>query len=63
MYNGNHKMKKGKNMTDFRDIAMDLVEDGNVEPHLMLIACLKYMSQDEVRDMLEINELLHPDLI
>ena len=56
-------MKKGKNMTDFRDMAMDLVEDGNVEPHLMLIACLKYMSQDEVRDMLEINELLEPELI
>jgi len=56
-------MKKGKNMIDFRDIAMDLVEDGNVDPHLMLIACIKYMSQDEVRDMLEINELLHPDLI
>jgi hypothetical protein len=44
-------------MTDFRDSAFELVEDGMVDPMMMLTACLKYMSQDEVADMLEINEM------
>ena len=50
--------KKEENMTDFRDQAVELVEDGMVDPMMMLTACLKYMSQDEVADMLEINEML-----
>lgn len=45
-------------MTDYRDMALELVEDGMVDPNMMLLACLKYMSQDEVRDMLDVNELL-----
>ena len=45
-------------MTDFRDVAFELVEDGMVDPMMMLTAALKYMSQDEVKDMLEINELM-----
>ena len=45
-------------MTDFRDQAVALVEDGMVDPMMMLTACLKYMSQEEVADMLEINEML-----
>jgi hypothetical protein len=45
-------------MTDFRDQAVELVEDGMVDPMMMLTACLKYMSQEEVADMLEINEML-----
>ena len=45
-------------MTDFRDHAFELVEDGLVDPIMMLTACLKYMSQEEVADMLEINEML-----
>ena len=45
-------------MTDFRDHAFELVEDGMVDPMMMLTACLKYLSQEEVADMLEINEML-----
>ena len=45
-------------MTDFRNHAYELVEDGMVDPMTMLTACLKYMSADEVADMLEINEML-----
>jgi hypothetical protein len=50
--------KKEENMTDFRDQAVELVEDGMVDPMMMLTACLKYMSQEEVADMLDINEML-----
>jgi len=44
-------------MTDFRDQAVELVENGMVDSMMMLTACLKYMSQEEVADMLEINEM------
>tara|TARA_B100000927_G_scaffold27226_1_gene20370 strand:- start:536 stop:754 length:219 start_codon:yes stop_codon:yes gene_type:complete len=48
----------GVGAMDYRDRVIELVEDGNVDPMMMLIACVKYMSQDECKDMLEINELL-----
>ena len=46
---------------DYRDEAIELVEDGTVDPMMMLTACLKWMSQDEVRDMLNANELLRSE--
>ena len=48
----------GVGAVDYRDRVIELVEDGNVDPMMMLIACVKYMSQDECKEMLEINELL-----
>jgi hypothetical protein len=41
---------------DFRSFALELVEDMLFSSEDMLIACLKYMSQAEVEDMLRINE-------
>ena len=46
---------------DYRDRAIELVEDGMVDPMMMLMAAVKYMSQDEVKEMLEINELLETE--
>lgn len=40
-----------------RDYALELVENGQVDHNTMLIACLKYMSHDDVRGMLSANEL------
>lgn len=42
---------------DPRDFALDLVEQGMVDPQLMLTAALNWMSHDEVRNMLDANEL------
>ncbi len=42
---------------DPRDFALGLVDDGIVDPMLMLTAALNWMSTDEVRDMLDANEL------
>lgn len=50
--------QQGGGIMDYRDEAIELVEDGMVDPMMMLTACLKWMSQDEVRDMLNANELL-----
>ena len=40
-----------------RDKALELVEDGMVSAEDMLTMCLKYMSTDDVEDMLDTNEL------
>ena len=44
-------------MADSRDIALELVENGIVSAEYLLTACLKYMSIDDVEDMLDCNEL------
>tara|TARA_B100001559_G_C16293111_1_gene526080 strand:- start:171 stop:437 length:267 start_codon:yes stop_codon:yes gene_type:complete len=52
------KQKEGK-MTNFnsRDEALELVENGIVSAEAMLTMALKYMSTDDVADMLDCNEL------
>ena len=41
---------------DYRDFAIELTEDMGFSTEDMLVACLKYMSQDDVKGMLEANE-------
>jgi hypothetical protein len=43
-------------MVDFRDYAVELVEDMGYDAKDMLIAALKFMSQADVEEMLEANE-------
>jgi hypothetical protein len=42
---------------DAREFALDLVDQGMIDPMMLLTAALNWMSQDEVRDMLDANEL------
>jgi hypothetical protein len=42
--------------TSPRDFALELVENG-MDKDEMILCCLKYMSHDNVRDMLDCNEL------
>ena len=42
---------------DPRDFALGLVDDGLIDPMMMLQAALNWMSHDEVREMLDANEL------
>ena len=44
-------------LPDSRDRALELVEEGVISAEQMLIAALKYMSTDDVEDMLDANEL------
>ena len=46
---------------DWRDYAVELVEDGMVSRDTMITALLKYLSDDEVKEMLEANELMPED--
>ena len=42
---------------DYRDRALDMVEDGLVAKDHMILMCLKWMSNDDVAEMLDANEL------
>ena len=44
-------------MANYRDIALELVENGMVSAEELLTMALKYMSNDDVEDMLDTNEL------
>jgi len=44
-------------MSNSRDKALEMVEEGLVSAEAMLTMCLKYMSTDDVEDMLDCNEL------
>ena len=43
--------------SDNRDKALEMVEEGQVTADHLLLCCLKYMSNDDVHDMLDCNEL------
>jgi hypothetical protein len=43
--------------SDPRDFALTMVSDGLVTADHLLLCALKYMSHDDVRDMLDCNEL------
>ena len=42
---------------DWRDNALEMVEEGRVTADHLLLCCLKYMSNDDVYDMPDCNEL------
>ena len=42
---------------DHRDKLLEIVDDGNVDPMSALKMCMKWMSNDEVGEMLDANEL------
>ena len=44
-------------MADPRDRAIELIEEGIVSAEDMVTMCVKYMSVDDVEDMLDCNEL------
>ena len=40
---------------------LEMVEDGILDRDTVIMACLKYMSEDEVADMARINEFFYGD--
>jgi hypothetical protein len=50
-------MDKEQFERDPRDYALEMVNEGMVDPMLLLQAALNWMSHDEVREMLDANEL------
>ena len=37
---------------------LELVEDGMLDRDTVIMACVKYMSEDDVKDMMESNEFI-----
>lgn len=46
-------------MQSCRDKVMEAVDDGIVGAEYVLVACLKYMSDDQICEMLRMNELTY----
>ena len=42
---------------DYRERLIELVEDGMLDPMMAVTMCAKWMSNDEVGEMLDANEL------
>ena len=42
---------------DYRDRLIELVEDGILDPMMAVTMCAKWMTNDEVGEMLDANEL------
>ena len=43
---------------DYRSLALDMIDDFGCDAKKMLEACLCYMSQGDVEDMLRVNEYM-----
>jgi hypothetical protein len=42
---------------DYRDQLIEMIEDGMLDPMMAVTMCVKWMSNDEVGEMLDANEL------
>ena len=55
---GNKEMQMARQYTN---LVLEMVEDGILDKDTVIMACLKYMSDDQVRDMAEANEFFPED--
>ena len=46
------------NVRENTDKLLEMVEEGLVDKDYVIMACVKYMSEDDVTGMMEANELL-----
>ena len=45
----------------YTNMLLELVEDGMLDKDHVIMACVKYMSEDEVKDMMQCNEFIEPE--
>ena len=41
----------------YTNLLIEMVEDGKVDKDQLILAFAKYMSEDEVKDMMHVNEI------
>ena len=46
---------------DYTSKLLELIEDGMLDRDTVIMACVKYMSEDDVKDMMESNEFIEED--
>ena len=42
----------------YTNMLLDMIDEGMIDRDLVITACLKYMSEDDVQDMMEANEFI-----
>ena len=42
----------------YTNMLLDMIDEGIIDRDLVITACLKYMSEDDVQDMMEANEFI-----
>lgn len=42
----------------YTNTLLDMVDEGLLDKDTVILACVKYMSEDEVKDMMECNEFI-----
>jgi hypothetical protein len=45
-------------MRKYTNMLLEMIDDGLIDRDLVITACLKYMSEDDVQDMMEANEFI-----
>ena len=45
-------------MRKYTNMLYEMIEDGLIDRDLVITACLKYMSEDDVQNMMEANEFI-----
>lgn len=45
-------------MREATNLLLEMIEDGMLDKDTVIMACLKYMSEDDVRDMMFANEFI-----
>jgi hypothetical protein len=40
---------------------LEMIENGEISKDTVIMACVKYMSEDDVADMMEHNEMIEPE--
>lgn len=46
---------------EYTNRLIDMIDEGLLSREYVIIACLKYMSEDDVKDMMTINEITTGD--
>lgn len=46
---------------EFTNKLWDMIDNGLLDKDTVITACLKYMSEDEVKDMMEMNEFIEEE--
>ena len=45
----------------YTNMLLEMIEDGVLDRDTVIMACVKYMSEDEVKDMMQCNEFIDPE--
>lgn len=46
---------------EYTNKLLEMIEDGMLDKDNVILACVKYMSEDDVEDMMRCNEMLLDD--